>query len=865
MTGFRKNVGQVRYSALIIASIFLLRSFDVVAAGTDQKISVNIIEESLLQSAATIDDSRAKGIPSLIAQLTNEARSLGLRAEEIRAIIARADVVLRQRDQSLTQSGLMLWMDPVAEARERLLTLSRDPQIKDSKIAAAALKLSASLTRPIFTQNLSFSNPYGSGEDSPKAAWTLVQQAALQKVLEAVSTHDSQVVPAFNETIAPYLRAASAANLKEILESVPEIADQRATKVAQKLIATAQNGQILITDEIKAELVLQLKDTMSSVGESITGSIQQWKSTDLPDTAQNLILDTLKDKTGIDARKAKAAAEALQKGDSLSRTQAGLYLASTILQQVDPALANDVQKVGGLAIQFAQLVNTASSSSTLAGMGIETGASSVVSGGGGVAVMLAMQAMEQENQKRHAEVMAALAQISQQVQQVRVEMHGRFDRIDHKLAHMYTTMSAQFDRLGDMVSSVDQRLLLVSTGVASIQRQLYFDQDRVDAAIRDLLTAMGSYASGACVDWKSLSVSIEMRDYTYVECIKQLQLRAIQDSKLSITLGGTTPPSITETEKWNLILQRPPESQIATLFNLANQLGYPLIDSNLSSMIVEPSLWSAAAEGYRRLAHDWPNYYATIPVSITRGILNHGVITRGALQNLATGSSGQSLFAELASRYREAAKIASKEVRTNAYSAIWDESFWPNNSAPWPRYYESGCPWLNTSPDCQFPLPASAQKLAALAWRAQTVLGATEELYSYVSRKTSPNEPIPFDFLELIDTSPHTSPETTGLIDLHLLWKLSFPDGQTLKLADVVVTSHGNHKYPSITCGGIAGCVPNPEQVRRDLTGEILPDGVSVALDQYFLDTPQGENSKSSLPYVATQEISDRLLKNPVT
>lgn len=597
---------------------------------------------------------------ALLNQITLAVLDAGGTSQSAVAAIQEASLALEARRKALLALGAFGAPDTLAEAREALEVTLEVPSLRGSKAATA-------LRRARLDWDASVSEGLIGGRLGVAALQRLQekQTAAIAEVHKRYRASDVPVQEVFDQVLLPSLGVKPSASLQQLLIASRQFGEQ---PFVAAFVANAQKATLPDLRQVfEQEMKRVHGTTLDEIANLRKGT---------PQAVEDLVLDQLKDRTGLDAKRLESEARRLKNGLNLGNADAGVYLASSLIGAFDEKLGRDIHRVGQMAIQVSKIVQGLGDSQAVDGAAGAQMGLAVATGGSTAVLMLAAQmAMSSQAGPSTDElVLRQLQAIQEQIAALGARMDERFDRVDAALELIYNDMHLAFSLVDRELRSIQStQVQLVETMLAQDRKLNMLAADMMDALDR-LRDANADLLLAPCQRWKETTVTIDMTGADFVHCLSRLVVEAEK------VLLSTSPDDATaarfQSSSLAAKLSTPPHRNLQFLAHLSSNEGLDLVPTALQKMLVDPGRWMAAAAVYEQLARDWPAHYFGTPLQQARGIAEHGTTMYLAARTLRS-DEGVSWLLSIAKRYKALASEYSSILRANR-TAIDD-----GNSAWW--------------------------------------------------------------------------------------------------------------------------------------------------------------------------------------
>lgn len=737
---------------------------------------------------------------------------------------AALKVVAAERDR-WRKLGFDLGLDPVEEQRRLLEAVRKAGVLGTAQLASEVVRLLPS-PEP--------RSAVAGGLDAKLRLETFqaAQAQLLGNAFEKYGGADSAYRGLYDRVVLPLLQARPNAAAAAILAANPKFASQPVVRAATQALQAAvrPDGTIAFDEAAKAALLATGRLSGVASQDVIKTSLAllggQGRTRD---QMESLLLGEVTRRTGVDARRAVAAARSLENGLSLGNAEAGVFLAETALGFMDPKAARDFGRIARTGIQIAQVFSAFSTGSGLTSSVVSLGAGAMT--GGTLNAVMGIASMAGGVQQ-DSETKAMLEQIAAQIETVRQEMHARFDVVDAKLNTIHDTMVREFAVVRAQLGRVEADLSATRAELARVGQQLADAEARILAAIGDLHTALRASNLTECADWLDHTSTVAMGQETYITCMIRLYQWSTRLAALGVDVGTAvqlgSPAELAE-------LGKEPTQNLAFWLAAAVQLGVPVIAPGEVSVpaegtlvapnLVAPPTWLATSRAYLRLADAFPNEYAQLQVARLEDIGEAGANTLARLDRLRSPTLGRPLFDRLIADMDSARSAFDAEVGGAWRKLLSDPKQWETSDrspAVGIRKCVADQP-LPANPSDPWGLPANAPE-RELSIQASPSLGPPPQLrlaekLGLGTIRLCINGHYATQHREIcaLRIGNHCSQTTTkdvdpSVVEISLKMNFVFKDGKQVHVADALLRTRSAVDIPDDDvpgCWGVAGCPPD--------------------------------------------------------
>ena len=235
--------------------------------------------------------------------------------------------------------------------------------------------------------------------------------------------------------------------------------------------------------------------------------------------------------TGIAAELRKTRKAAQQEAEDEKQRQiahvkreglrSGAFLATTVLQMVNPELGRQAQAVSSAAFQVNDAIETFKAASRL-GEDL-TGAAAMTLTGNFVGVAFTLLGAFQDSGPSPEEIiLREIANVRMDIETVRRQMHERFGIVERHLEVVYVRLNQGLMDLDRELRKHRRRLDKIAKNVDQLQKQLRASTGLLLRRITDVEELIREMATGHCRNWKPKFKS-PLAEGEYEKCILKFQ------------------------------------------------------------------------------------------------------------------------------------------------------------------------------------------------------------------------------------------------------------------------------------------------------------------------------------------------------
>lgn len=341
------------------------------------------------------------------------------------------------------------------------------------------------------------------------------------------------------------------------------------------------------------------------------GSIDDMQETlNQIDKNQAVILDYLKNQELKEKWQATMKKKAAEQQAILDGVKTSITVVTSLVGQIDPKVAKELNVVGNSALQVGVAVNGwLKAVSGLKGLDKVTSMSTLVLTGNVLgAVMNIVSLFGDSKPTPEQQILEEIGKLRQQVDKLRQEMHGRFDRIDAELNAIYTTMNERFHQ-------IDIQLGKITGDIQEVQHSLLDLDLRLSRIERNNFEFLNTLGRRPLLD--AINGGLGYEERTGVPMPYQPDFIAFEN-----TLHGWGTIHV-----FDAVNAGPTQRDYSDSQLLAELSAYPL-DSNINYLngwltvhglpplaterIASPRDWNFASRAYTQLGLEWPDHMEQI-------------------------------------------------------------------------------------------------------------------------------------------------------------------------------------------------------------------------------------------------------------
>lgn len=585
-----------------------------------------------------------------LALLTDVALSIidsGGSVDAAKQTIDKVTGALLSRRIALKALGVIGFDDTLTDARE-----------KYELILALPGALSEGAGQILRRKRLAWDNSLSEGlVSSPNSMYlttkssleTLREQqiSSISEIQRRYRAGQSQVREIFDArlvtTFAIKPDSVASALLKEDFAKQPFVAS---------LIAKMQTGEGL--SDLKETYAAQMTSFQQATRQQID-KLQQTISS----SAEDLVLQKLGDKAGLDAKRIVADAQRLKDGVELGNADAGVYIASALVGAFDKKLGRDIHRVGMASIEVAKIVKGIRDSQAVEGAsGAQIGMAAATGGYSAIFMLVAQMAISSDAGPSADElILGQLQALQEQIAALGQRMDARFDRVDAALELIYNEMKTGYGLIDRQLKGISDEQDQIAMSIQAQDMKLGAMTAEILEALNRLRDANASILLAPCQRWNETSVTIALPADTFVECLARLASDAenVDPEPANAHLDAK---SLVD----SLSAKKSPTENLRFLARLAANEGYGLIPGLSEQLLGSPSHWAATTKVYEKLATGWPDLFYGTPLAQARRMARSGNTMYSAVRALRS-VIGQNWIRTLGDKYRDAATAHATNLR----------------------------------------------------------------------------------------------------------------------------------------------------------------------------------------------------------